>query len=363
MTDKFPLVPGAVIGIIGGGQLGRMLAMSAAQLGFRAHVYCPEAGSPAAEVSYKHTCAEYSDLVAIQKFAKSVDVLTYEFENIPSEPLQILSESSSIFPPVKALRITQDRLDEKQFLRDLSIPVAPFAAVNSFDDLKAAIQTIGLPAMLKTCRFGYDGKGQHKFTDDVDLERIYKEKFDGVPAVLEGFIDFESELSIVMARGLNGEVAAYDVSRNNHIHQILSSSVVPSGIDESVCNKAYDIAARFANSLNYTGVFAVEFFYCGDKASESLIVNEIAPRVHNTGHWTMDACAVSQFENHIRAIVGWPLGETSRHSSAKMVNLIGDEVYDYKDYAKQDNAALHLYGKSEVRDGRKMGHVTILGGS
>lgn len=363
MTDKFPLVPGAVIGIIGGGQLGRMLAMSAAQLGFRVHVYCPEENSPAAEVAYKHTSADYSDMSAIQEFAKSVDVLTYEFENIPSEPLQFLSESSAIFPPVKALRTTQDRLDEKQFLRDLSIPVAPFAAVNSLDDLKEAIKTIGLPAMLKTCRFGYDGKGQHKFTDDVDLERIYKEKFDGVPAVLEGFINFECELSIVMARAINGEVVAYDVSRNNHIHQILSSSIVPSGVEESVCSKAYEIAARFANSLHYTGVFAVEFFYCGSKADEPLIVNEIAPRVHNTGHWTMDACAVSQFENHIRAIVGWPLGAPSRHSDAKMVNLIGNEVYDYKDYAKQNNAALHLYGKGEVRDGRKMGHVTILGRS
>lgn len=363
MTDKFPLLPGAVIGIVGGGQLGRMLAMSAVQLGFRVHIYCPEEGCPAAEVAYKHTCAAYDDLSSIQDFAKNVDVITYEFENIPSEPLQILTENSPVFPPVEALRITQDRLDEKQYLQGLSIPVAPFARINSLEDLKEAVKTIGVPSMLKTCRFGYDGKGQHKLTEQCDVEAVYREKFDGVPAVLEGFIDFQCELSIVMARGLKGDISAYEVSRNNHINQILSSSVVPASVSESVARQAYDIASQFANSLDYTGVFAVEFFYCGEDADNPLIVNEIAPRVHNTGHWTMDACVISQFENHIRAIAGWPVGRANRHSDAKMVNLIGDEVYDYKDYIRQDNAALHLYGKNEVRDGRKMGHVTILSSS
>ncbi|MGH1349816.1 MAG: 5-(carboxyamino)imidazole ribonucleotide synthase [Methyloligellaceae bacterium] len=359
MKGDARLKPGSRIGIIGGGQLGRMLAMAAAQLGFHVHIYAPEDKPPAAEVSEHHTCAEYNDVEALSRFARSVDVITYEFENIPAQPVASLSGIAPLFPPVSALSVTQDRLDEKNFLSGLSIPVARFASIDSLSDLENARKDIGLPAMLKTRRFGYDGKGQAKLSDSCDLEVIYQD-FEDVPAVFEAFIPFECELSVVMARGMDGTSFAYDVSRNDHVNQILNKSVVPSGISQAVTSEAISIAKVFADAVDYVGVLAVEFFYCGDKAEKPLIVNEIAPRVHNTGHWTMDGCAVGQFENHIRAIAGWPLGDGLRHSNAEMLNLIGDEMNMWADYAQESNTIVHLYGKSEIRAGRKMGHITKL---
>ncbi len=359
MSNNRVLAPGAKIGIIGGGQLGRMLAMAAAQLGFHVHILSPEQSPPAAEVSQLHVCADYDDPEALRAFAQGVDVITYEFENIPAEPMAALNDAPGLFPPVAALSATQDRLEEKNFLQSLSLPVANFSAIDSLSDLESGVEALGFPAMLKTRRFGYDGKGQAKLSKSDDLSEVYK-GFIETPAVLEAFVAFECELSVVMVRAHDGSVAAYDVARNSHENQILHTSTVPSGVSDEVLNEAFRIARVFADAIDYVGVFAVEFFYCGEGAENPLIVNEIAPRVHNTGHWTMDGCSVGQFENHIRAIAGWPLGDTSRHSDAVMTNLIGEDVNAWVKYAGESNTAVHLYGKAEVRTGRKMGHVTKL---
>lgn len=350
MTDT--LSPGATIGILGGGQLGRMLSVAASRLGFRTHVYEPSANPPAGHVADRVTTAAYDDLTALRAFAESVDVVTYEFENIPTEALDALDAIRPIRPNRRALAVSQDRLLEKAFLSGLGLTTAPYAAVQTMDDLQAAIAKIGAPAILKTTRLGYDGKGQARLRTPDDAEAALA-AMNGAPSVLEGFIDFSHEVSVIAARGLDGSVACYDPGENVHKDGILSTTTVPARLSPAQRTDAILLAARILNALDYVGVMGVELFV----TPKGLIVNEIAPRVHNSGHWTQNGCAVDQFEQHIRAVAGWPLGDGGRHADVTMENLIGDDVLRVPQIAKERNAALHLYGKAEARPGRKMGHV------
>lgn len=350
MTDM--LSPGATIGILGGGQLGRMLSVAAARLGFRTHVFDPGANPPAGHVADQVTTAAYDDLTALRAFAEAVDVVTYEFENIPAEALDALDAIRPIRPNRRALAVSQDRILEKDFLTGLGLTVAPYAAVQTLDDLNAAIALVGTPAILKTTRLGYDGKGQARLLSAEDAVPAHASMM-GAPSVLEGFIDFSHEVSVIAARGLDGSVACYDPGENVHKDGILSTTTVPARLSPSQRTDAILLAARILNALDYVGVMGVELFV----TRQGLIVNEIAPRVHNSGHWTQNGCAVDQFEQHIRAVAGWPLGDGSRHADVVMENLIGDDVLRVPAIAKERNAALHLYGKAEARAGRKMGHV------
>ncbi|MGI9382678.1 MAG: 5-(carboxyamino)imidazole ribonucleotide synthase [Methyloligellaceae bacterium] len=359
MTAEAPLPPGSTIGILGGGQLGRMLAMAAARLGLTCHIYSDVPSVPAFEVALRHTVAAYDDEAALLAFAQAVDVATVEFENVPAAALATVARDTTVFPPVRAVEVSQDRLMEKEFLKSHGIAVAPFACVDTAGDLEAAVQTVGTPALLKTRRLGYDGKGQVKLATQADLEPARAALAD-VPSLLEAFVAFEAEVSVLAVGGRSGAIAFYDPSRNRHEKQILAESRVPSGLPPEIEDAARDIAARIVDDLDYVGVLCVEMFYCGADVERPLMVNEIAPRVHNSGHWTIDACLVSQFENHIRAIAGWPLGTTARHSDAVMTNLIGPDVQDWPEHAGRDGVAVHLYGKREARPGRKMGHVTRL---
>lgn len=353
MRLKHPLPPNSTIGILGGGQLGRMLALAAARLGLKCHIYAPEADSPAFQVSVAHTVARYDDLDRLAIFAKAVDAVTYEFENVPGETASFLESRVPLAPGALALKTAQDRLDEKQFIAGLGIKVAPFAAVSDLASLEAAVRQIGRPGILKTRRFGYDGKGQVKLGADADASWA---EIGSQPAVLEGFVAFEKEVSVIAARGRDGAVAVYDVTENVHRDHILHESMVPAGISAETAEQARSIAARIVTALDYVGVIGVEMFIAGD----DLIVNEIAPRVHNSGHWTMDACAISQFEQHIRAVAGWPLGSPLRHSDVVMTNLIGDDVTRWEALAAEPSTTVHLYGKVEWRAGRKMGHINRL---
>ena len=359
MKANLPLGTGATIGILGGGQLGRMLALAAARLGFKTHIFCPENPSAAAEVSAKHTIAEYNDHNALLKFAEQVDIITYEFENIPVFPLKQIADKITIFPGIEALEFTQDRLVEKQFLQSCNISVADHEEINSIDDLKKALKKLGLPAILKTRRFGYDGKGQYKINSERDIEKIDIDLAQ-TPTILEKIVPFDRELSIITARGTDGSVGFYDLAHNVHLNQILKETHIPSPATDHVFEIAKDIAQKFADKMNYVGVFAIEFFHLENNNATPLIVNEIAPRVHNSGHWTLDACTSCQFENHIRAVVGWTLGGVERHSDALMTNLIGHDMDELNKWVTDKSCAVHLYGKEEVREGRKMGHVTRL---
>ncbi len=352
------LPPGSTIGIIGGGQLGRMLANAAAQLGFRTRIFCEKLDAAAFDVAASHVCAPYDDLEAVRGFAGSCDVITFEFENVPARALQAAAELTSVFPGPAALATTQDRLAEKQLLEPLSIPAAPYRTVDDRAGLADAVAAIGRPAMLKTRHFGYDGKGQVRIGADTDLDAAY-DALAHAPALLEKLIGFDCEVSIQAVRARDGTLAYYDVAENEHENQILSATQVPARVPAAVTAEARRIAEAIATALDYVGVLCVEFFYCG-AAEPALLVNEIAPRVHNSGHWTLDGCLVSQFENHVRAVAGWPLGSTERHSDAVMTNLIGDEVERWAALIAEPDAALHLYGKREARSGRKMGHVTRL---
>lgn len=349
-----PLAPGATIGILGGGQLGRMLAQAAARLGFRCMVYCEKEDAPAFEVSAGHRVGGYDDTAAVAAFAAQCDIVTYEFESIPSRSVEAASDKTPVFPGVRALEVIQDRLSEKDFINSLGIATAPYAAVSGLSDLEAAAEKTGLPAILKTRRFGYDGKGQVRI-EARDEFRNALEEIAGAPAILEGFVTFEREISVVAVRGRSGQFACYDVTENRHENHILAESQVPAGVQDGTTAQAADIAKTIAAALDYVGVLAVELFY---SPGQPLMVNELAPRVHNSGHWTLDACLCNQFENHIRAITGWPLGPTCRHSDAVMTNLIGPEVERWRDLAAEADVALHLYGKREARSGRKMGHFT-----
>ena len=350
MSDM--LAQGSTIGILGGGQLGRMLSVAAARLGYKTHIFEPSPNPPAGDVAHLVTTASYDDAQALAAFAEAVDVITYEFENIPTAALDLLEARRPIRPGRAALATSQDRLAEKDFLSALGLTTAPYHAVNNAADLDAAIAAIGLPAILKTTRLGYDGKGQARIMARAEAPAALA-AMNGAPAVLEGFIAFSHEVSVIAARGLAGEVAAFDPGENVHKDGILHTTTVPARLSPAQRSDAVLLAARILTALDYVGVLGVEIFVTG----AGLIVNEIAPRVHNSGHWTQNGCAVDQFEQHIRAVAGWPLGDGSRHADVEMLNLIGDDIARIPDLAREQHGALHLYGKAEARPGRKMGHV------
>lgn len=359
MTTPNPvkLKPGDTIGILGGGQLGRMLAMAAARLGLRCQVFSPDPESPAFDVVLNATCAEYADVEALELFAGDVDVITYEFENVPAASAMILAARRPVLPNRKILETTQDRLAEKDFVRQLGIGTADYADVSSAAALRAAITKIGLPAVIKTRRFGYDGKGQAIIRAGDDPDQIW-EDLATRSAILEAFVPFEREISVIAARNAEGQVECFDVTENEHSDHILKTSRVPAMISDALAAQARDIAQRIANALDYIGVLAVEMFVVPGSGGAKILVNEIAPRVHNSGHWTLDGASISQFEQHIRAIAGWPLGKPVRHGPVSMTNLIGDEVDNYAQWLTVPGATVHLYGKGASRPGRKMGHVT-----
>ena len=350
-----PVPPGGVIGILGGGQLGRMLSLAAARLGLKTHIYSDEPDAPAFDVATACTHASFGDAAALAKFARAADVITFEFENIPGETLEFLAREKPVWPDARALAATQDRLAEKDFVSALGIATTRYARADNREELGAALEALGTPAILKTRRFGYDGKGQARITNISGLDAAL-DAVRHAPAILEKLVDFAFECSVIAARGADGSFAAYDPPENIHRDHILRRSEVPAQLSTVQCDAAKEIARTIADALSYVGVLAVEFFVTKEGA---LLVNEIAPRVHNSGHWTLEACVVSQFEQHIRAVAGWPLGDTSRHSDAVMVNLIGAEAEDWLALAEAPGA-LHLYGKKEIRSGRKMGHVTRL---
>lgn len=346
------LKPGATIGILGGGQLGRMLSVAASRLGYRCHIYEP-GPAPAADVAHRLTTAPYEDEAALRDFASSVDVVTYEFENVPAASLDLIESLAPIRPNRRALSVSQDRLDEKDFLTGLGLTTAPYARVDSAEDLAAAMQGQDR-AILKTRRLGYDGKGQVRLSSGADLAAAWAQV--NAPSVLEGFVDFSAEISVIVARGQDGAVAAYDPGLNVHREGILRTTTVPCGLPARLIPDAVLIASRIVTALDYVGVMGVELFV----TPRGLIVNEIAPRVHNSGHWTQAGCAVDQFEQHIRAVAGLPLGDGKRHADVVMENLIGDDIDRLPDLLRQSDTQVHLYGKAEARPGRKMGHVNVI---
>ncbi len=355
MTD--PLKTGATIGILGGGQLGRMLSVAASRLGFKTCIFEPGEGCPASHVADRHIAASYEDEDALRTFAQACDVITYEFENIPTSALDVLEKLRRVYPNRKALRVSQDRLIEKAFLNELGLKTAPFAAIDDGVDITQAMSEIGLPAILKTRRFGYDGKGQVRISDPNEAEGALA-GMNGAPSIYEGFVDFSHEVSVIAARNSAGDVSAYDPGENVHDDGILRTTTIPARLSPAQRSDAVLLAAQILNKLDYVGVMGVELFV----TPEGLIVNEIAPRVHNSGHWTQNGCTVDQFEQHIRAVAGWPLGDGKRHSNVVMENLIGDDMDRVPDLARDGSCALHLYGKAEVKPGRKMGHVNRVTG-
>jgi 5-(carboxyamino)imidazole ribonucleotide synthase len=353
-----PLPPGSTIGILGGGQLGRMLSLAAARLGLKAHIYSDEADAPAFDVAQSRTVGSYTDQDALARFAVSRAVVTCEFENVPAETLEAAARVVPVFPQATSFAVAQDRLAEKEFLTGLGIPVAPYAPVDSLKDLRAALPKVRVPALLKTRRLGYDGKGQVLIRGEDESARAF-EAIGHAPALVEAIVTFEREVSVIVVRGQDGALQFYDPVENVHQNGILAISRAPARIAQALAVEAKTIAGKVADALGHVGVLCVEMFERAGEKPE-LIVNEFAPRVHNSGHWTLDACLVSQFENHIRAISGWPLGETARHSDAVMTNLIGSDVEKWRELAAEADTAVHLYGKEEARPGRKMGHFTRL---
>jgi len=351
------LKPGDTIGILGGGQLGRMLATAAARLGLRCQVFSPDPDSPAFDVVLNGTCAEYADVEALELFANDVDIITYEFENVPAAATMILGARRPVLPDRKILETTQDRLAEKEFVKRLGIGTADYADVSSAATLRAAMGSIGLPAVLKTRRFGYDGKGQAIIRERDDPDEIWRD-LGTRSAIVEAFIPFEREVSVIAARSADGHVECFDVTENEHRDHILKISRAPADIPEDVAAQARAVAQKIASALDYVGVLAVEMFVVHRAGRTELLVNEIAPRVHNSGHWTLDGATISQFEQHIRAIAGWPLAKPVRHGQVTMTNLIGADVADYERWLTVPGATVHLYGKGAPRPGRKMGHVT-----
>lgn len=350
MTKMLP--PGATIGILGGGQLGRMLSVAASRLGLKCAIFEPGTDAPAGHVAAKVHTAPYEDEAALRAFAAQVDVITYEFENIPTSALDLLESLRPIRPGRNVLAVSQDRILEKSFLNKIGLVTAPWAEVTDMASLEAALARIGMPAILKTTRLGYDGKGQARIMTAADAPAALA-AMAGAPAVLEGFVNFSCEISVIAARGLDGSVSCFDPGENVHKHGILHTTTVPAHISPSLRSDAVLIAARILNALDYVGVMGVELFV----TPEGLLVNEIAPRVHNSGHWTQAGCTVDQFEQHIRAVAGWPLGDGSRYADVEMLNLIGADVLNVPDYARDRNTQIHLYGKAEAKPGRKMGHI------
>lgn len=363
-----PLPPGGTVGILGGGQLGRMLAMAAARLGLRVAIFAPEAGSPAFDVAAYRLHAPYDDAAALTAFAHQCGVVTLEFENVPVRALETIERQTRVYPPQRALAVTQDRIAERRFIASLGLPLGAWEPVEGADALRDAFTRLsgqapaaGQPYFLKRARHGYDGKGQMRITGPADLPAA--ENWLGADAaVLEAGIPFALELSMIAVRGRDGEMAFYDPPQNTHEDGILRESVVPAAVADTTRRAAREHARAIAAALDYVGVLAVEMFLTRDAdGAEHLLINEIAPRVHNSGHWTTEACAISQFENHIRAVAGWPLGDPARHSDARMVNLLGDEAHRWRALIEADpRRAVHLYGKGEARPGRKMGHYVEL---
>jgi len=354
---SFPLPPNATIGLVGGGQLGRMSALAAARLGYRCHILTRETDSPAAQVSHAVTISNYSDPVSLRAFADAVDVISFEFENVSAEGLDLLASIRPVRPAPSVLRISQDRIDEKTFLNGAGVATAPWAPVTSRKELDDAVSRIGLPAVMKTTRLGYDGKGQAMLRSSDDLDAAW-ERLSPKPLVLEGFIDFVREISVVVARGADGTVSSFDTVENRHRDHILEVTLAPARITEAVDQAAQAIARRVAEALDLIGLLAVEMFV---DSNGKVLVNEIAPRPHNSGHWTIDACPASQFELHIRAIAGLPLPPAVRHADAVMKNLIGPEGMALWPVALATPGIIpHLYGKADALPGRKMGHVTRL---
>jgi len=351
-----PLAPASRIGILGGGQLGRMLALAAARLGFDCVIFDPDPDCPAGRVAAQTVTAPYEDLEAVARFAASVDAVTYEFENVPAATAQAAADHAPLRPGVQALDVAQDRLTEKTFLNLNGVETVAFRAVDDQASLHAALTDLGWPAVLKTRRFGYDGKGQVVITDREGVDAALA-AMNGQPAILEAFARFTRELSIVAARSTQGEVKAYPLVENRHAEGILRETRAPAHVDPALQARAIAMVSGVLEALDYVGVIAMELFELDDGR---LRVNEIAPRVHNTGHWTQDACRVCQFEQHIRAVAGWPLGDPAPHAAARMINLIGHDADAWARWLETDNAVLHLYGKRQTRDGRKMGHVNLL---
>nr|WP_325254138.1 5-(carboxyamino)imidazole ribonucleotide synthase [Amylibacter sp.] len=347
-----PLQTGATIGILGGGQLGRMLSVAASRLGFKTHIFEPGANPPAGHVADQVTTAPYDDLDALRAFAQSVDVVTYEFENIPADALDAIEELRPVMPNRRALATSQDRIVEKDFLTSLGLKCAPYANVETADDLVAAVEKVGVPSILKTRRFGYDGKGQVRLKESTNPTSAWQELGE-TPSVLEGFIEFSHEVSVIGARSQDGAVVCFDPGENVHTDGILHTTTLPARLNRSQHTDAIILTGQILNALDYVGVMGVELFV----TPQGLIVNEIAPRVHNSGHWTQNGCVIDQFEQHIRAIAGWPLGDGKRHSNVVMTNLIGEAVNDVAALSQDSSVGLHLYGKAEAKAGRKMGHV------
>jgi 5-(carboxyamino)imidazole ribonucleotide synthase len=352
-----PLPPNATIGIVGGGQLGRMSALAAARLGYRCHILSPEPESPAALVSAAHTLGDYEDADTLRAFARAVDVVTFEFENVSAEGLDLLAALKPVRPAPFVLRISQDRIAEKSFLNEHGVPTAPWAPVESLAELQEAAARLGFPCVLKTTRLGYDGKGQTMLRGPEELAAAY-ETLNPKPLILEAFVDFSAEISVVVARDCHGSISAFDTVENRHRDHILHLTLAPAPLPEEIAQTAQAIARRVAERLNLIGLLAVEMFVAADGR---VLANEIAPRPHNSGHWTIDACPASQFEMHIRAVAGLPLPQAVRHSDAVMRNLVGpDDMALWPAILETPGLIPHLYGKTEARRGRKMGHVTRL---
>lgn len=350
------LDPGSTIGILGDGQLGRMIALAAARLGYRCHTFADRPDSPAAQVCAASTVADYGDQQALDSFADAVDVVTLEFENVPEASVRYLAERVPVRPGPEVLAIAQDRLLEKNFLNGVGILTAPYAHVTDLPSLEKAVDAIGRPCVLKTAQFGYDGKGQILIDGDSSLAQVFRQ-INSKHTVLEGWIDYALEISVIVAHGLTGETISYIPVENRHVNHILDTTIAPAGVSPGIAAKAGEIARHAAEQMGVVGLLAVEMFVTWDG---DVLVNEVAPRPHNSGHWTIDACSISQFQQLIRAICGLPLGSTERHSDAVMKNLIGAEVEGWRDVLGEPGARLHLYGKSEIREGRKMGHITRL---
>ena len=348
--------PGGTIGILGGGQLGRMLAQAAQSLGYRVHVFCPDQGAPATQVTDSVTLAEYSDEAALARFADAVDVVTFEFENVPARAAAILAAQRPVHPRPAILEICQDRLREKDFLKSIGVATTPYRAVDSLDTLRAAMKAIGPNAILKTARSGYDGKGQIALDGKSDFDAAWRE-IGGVASILEARVDFTMEISVIVARAADGAETAYVPVENRHANHILDTTIAPAPIDAKLAARADRVARTVAAKLELIGLVAVEMFVA---KSGEILVNELAPRPHNSGHWTIDACVTSQFEQLVRAVCGLPLGSAERHSNAVMKNLIGADVAKWRAALDAPDAKLHLYGKTSAPPGRKMGHVTTL---
>jgi 5-(carboxyamino)imidazole ribonucleotide synthase len=356
--------PGSTIGILGGGQLGRMTAIAAANLGYRCHIFCADKNEPAVEVAFAHTIAGYTDRAALEKFASQVDVVTLEWENIPLETLEILTPLVAVHPSIEVLKIAQDREQEKTFAKSIGVGTADFLIIHSAAELAKAMDKFPLPAILKSTRMGYDGKGQVKITPGMQADVAWKE-MGGSVGILESFVDFACEISVIVACRADGAMVTYPAVENIHRNHILAETHAPAGIDPAIAQEAEHIARKLAEKVNLIGLLAVEMFVLRhpNKHGQRVLMNEIAPRPHNSGHWTIDACACSQFEQLIRAVCGLPLASVSPHSRAVMTNLIGDDVNRWPQLLEDPQACVHLYGKTEARPGRKMGHVTVLKGA